>query len=92
MMELIFSQSASEMSFIYRWDECQKVRVTSPKKKEEKVNFRLNSLNSFEDMYAWCVRKYLYLCLLKREGNASSTREGNLYNIKDSSLKKMLVT
>lgn len=41
--------------------------MASQKKKEKKVNFRLNSLNPFEDMYAWCVRKYLYLCLLKRE-------------------------
>jgi hypothetical protein len=33
MMELIFLQAAFEMSLIYRWDECQKVRVASQKKK-----------------------------------------------------------
>lgn len=64
----------------------------SGKSKKKKVNVQLNSLNSFESMYARCVRKISMSLSTQRKRYASSSTEHKLYNIKDSSLKKTSVT
>lgn len=86
-MDLIFLQSASEMSFIYRRDECQKVRVASQTKKEESQLSAQLFKSLWEYLRLVCEKISLSLSTQKRKC-ASGTREGNLHNIKGSSLKK----
>lgn len=68
MVKLIFLWAAFEKKFIYRWDECQKVRVAS-----QKLKFQFKSLNSYGSIYTWCVIEMVYiLSIPKKQGKSTN--------------------